>query len=142
MAKWEGFAPGLRTPADLFGKLRRDLARLERDPNDEDAAWDFFITAHHMREWTGLHEPPTAEPARVIWQLANKAKHFYPENQRPPTGRRVLATGSQGAFQADAFQPDAFDTVRLVVELDSPHEVKSALELAREAVAFWEREMR
>jgi hypothetical protein len=121
--------------------MRRDLARLERDPNDDDAAWDFFIEAEHIRHWTGRYRgtPPGIEPLDTMWQLANKAKHFKAENRKP---RRVQATGRRGAFQPDAFDPRAFDTERLVVELDNPPEIKTALDLAREAVAFWEKELR
>jgi hypothetical protein len=41
----------LRTPEDLLGKLRVDLKRLEADPLDQYAAFDFFVSASHMPDW-------------------------------------------------------------------------------------------
>ena len=70
-AKRTGFSPKLETPADLLGKMRHDLDRLEADPSDEYAAWDFFIEAHHIREWVekaGGAKPPGKEWWRTAGQ--------------------------------------------------------------------------
>lgn len=42
---------GLRTASDLLAKLESDLERLKREPTDSYAAFDFFVTAHHLPEW-------------------------------------------------------------------------------------------
>jgi len=41
----------LQTPPDLLSKLRHDFGRLEKDPLDEYAAFDFFVTAYHLLDW-------------------------------------------------------------------------------------------
>jgi hypothetical protein len=139
MTKWEGFSPRLRTGADLLAKMHHDLARLERDPNDDFAAWDFFIEAEHMRDWVtpGAQRQADTELLRAISHLGNRAKHL-----RTDRHTAVSAVGRQGAFDPGAFDPGAFYTERLVVDLDEGQpRTESALELARSAVAFWEREL-
>lgn len=82
MSTFQGFAE-LRTPADLFQKLRHDLERLISRSGDQYAAFDFFVTAEHIVDW--LH--PTDESARrslrnrdpllrITSHLANGVKHF------------------------------------------------------------------
>jgi hypothetical protein len=41
----------LRTAKDLFGKLEHDLVRVKKNPADSYAAFDFFVTAFHLKEW-------------------------------------------------------------------------------------------
>ena len=41
----------LKTPQDLLLKLRREYSRLEQSPLDQDTAFNFFVTAEHMRDW-------------------------------------------------------------------------------------------
>lgn len=82
MSTFQGLAE-LRTPADLFQKLRHDLERLISRSGDQYAAFDFFVTAEHIVDW--LH--PTDRPAReslrnsnpllrITSHLANGVKHF------------------------------------------------------------------
>lgn len=82
MSTFQGLAE-LRTPADLFQKLKHDLERLISLSGDQYAAFDFFVTAEHIVDW--LH--PTDRSAREILQnsdpllritshLANGVKHF------------------------------------------------------------------
>ncbi len=64
-------------------KLEHDLERIKQSPQDQYAAFDFFITAEHIIDW--LH--PTDKKARekirssspllrITSHIANGAKHF------------------------------------------------------------------
>jgi len=73
----------LRTAMDLFGKLERDLQRVKDNPADSYAAFDFFVTAYHLKEWKLGKKPFKTEllqPDKSTWavcsQLANGSKHF------------------------------------------------------------------
>lgn len=50
MPRPKGFAK-TRFVGDLFAKLQHDLQRMRNDPLDEDAAFDFFVTAEYMVDW-------------------------------------------------------------------------------------------
>ena len=50
MNKFKGFFE-LQTAQDLLRKLRHDSQRVKQSPMDSYAAFDFFVTAHHMLEW-------------------------------------------------------------------------------------------
>lgn len=41
----------LQTPRDLLKKAEHDLGRLQLNPHDVYAAWDFFVTIRHLPEW-------------------------------------------------------------------------------------------
>src|SRR5207248_3556210 len=76
---------GTCTPRPL-AKLEHDLGRMESDPTDAYAAFDFFVTAEHLLDW--LH-PDRAngkadreklrnqyEIIQIVSHLACGAKHF------------------------------------------------------------------
>jgi len=82
MSSFKGFAE-LQVPHDLVRKLEYDLERIRKSPQDQYAAFDFFVTAEHIVDW--IH--PTDEPARkqlrssssllkITSHLANGVKHF------------------------------------------------------------------
>jgi hypothetical protein len=75
---YQGFAPELQSARDLPGKLRRDYQRILGGPSDADAAFDFFVTAHHMPEWFYSGDEISANALRkaspllrVVSNLAN-----------------------------------------------------------------------
>lgn len=142
-SRWEGFSPRLRKQSDLLDKLQADLARLERDPGDDYAAWDFFVTAEHMRDWNQARGLPKmgrdAPLLLLVSDLANHGKHFRTDDPRLTNVGDAI--GSTGAFQADAFDPRVFDTVRLVIDLVDPPRTESAVDLARRVVAWWVAEL-
>ena len=49
--KFNGFGKALSKPADLLEKLKFDFSRLSQNPCDVYAAYDFFLTAHHLHHW-------------------------------------------------------------------------------------------
>jgi hypothetical protein len=103
----------LRTAQDLFGKLERDLVRVKKNPADSDAAFDFFVTAFHLRDWKGKNKcfapEQLPQPDKAMWevceQLANGSKHFQVFDTYDSAKHTKL---KDGAFQANAFQADAF----------------------------------
>jgi hypothetical protein len=140
----------LRTAKDLFNKLKRNLVRLEQNPVDEDAAFDFFVTAYHILDWLypgrdnkGQRDTHRdSEPLlQVCDDLCNGAKHFHLDAARH---NRVSDTLTEaGAFDAGGFQQDAFDVGKLVVELSgtaaqSLGAKREVLQLARDVVNYWE----
>lgn len=100
-AKFKGFG-SLRTPADLLGKLRRDLELLQRHPNDQDLNFNFFVTAYHMIDWvlpgnknqTKRKALENSEPLlQICSHLANGAKHFVAEAERHTSVSNVESGG-------------------------------------------------
>ena len=84
MAPFTGFG-ALKTPRDLLRKMEHDHARMESEPSNEYAAFDFFVTAEHMLDWIhpGRNNKKVRESVRdsevllqVTSHIANGAKHF------------------------------------------------------------------
>ena len=84
MAQWRGFSSKLQTPVDLLTKMEHDLARMNTDPNDPFAAFDFFVAAEHIVDWRYPTNADVAtrklirsqDPMKTVSHLANGAKHF------------------------------------------------------------------
>ena len=115
----------LQSARDLLDKLRYDLGRLEREPLDQYAAFDFFVTAWHVLDWLYPGEDVAAKKMRkslrngslilqVCDQLANGSKHFEASATRHNSvrGTELHAGAFSSAFSS------AFDTGKLVVHLD------------------------
>jgi hypothetical protein len=73
----------LKTPADLVWKLRHDLERMATSPQDQYAAFDFFVTAEHIVDWIHPGDRAARESLRssspllrITSHLANGGKHF------------------------------------------------------------------
>jgi hypothetical protein len=145
MAQSEYF--GLRTPADLFDKLKHDYGRLRADPMDSYAAFDFFVTAFHIDSWlraNGRTVTPSPGYESALWevceQLANGLKHFGRSRDN-----RVIegTTRKEGAFNSQVFDSAVFDVGRLEVQL---HDTASkelgasvdVITLAQRVFAYWE----
>ncbi len=99
MVTYTGFF-SLRTPRDLLAKMKYDYQRLSERPTDAYAAFDFFVTAYHMKDW--VRKAATAEEKKLIREtldgsvlfdlcqrIANGAKHF---TETDPTGKEVRET--------------------------------------------------
>ena len=115
----------LRSPRDLLAKLHHDLRRLEAEPLDQYAAFDFFVTAWHMLDWIDPGEDQTAKDRRkairdrsvilkVCDHLASGSKHFQATAKRHDS---VKATEHhRGAFSSGFSR--GFDTSMLCVHLE------------------------
>jgi len=92
----------LETAQLLLEKLTRDLARVERWPNDVDMAFDFFLTADAILDW--LYSGPSAQHQRedlhndpllrAVRELASGANPL--ELKRGERAQRVLAVELSG----------------------------------------------
>jgi hypothetical protein len=111
-----GFGP-LQSSDDLIAKLRHDLDRIEADPLDAYAAFDFMVTARHFPDWdpTRRLHLQSNPYMKVVTDLADGAKHFGERRDKTP---RPEAFTVSGAFDPNVFQHDAFDVGRLMVRLE------------------------
>ncbi len=82
MTDFQGFGE-LQQPRDLVRKLEHDLDRLMNSPQDQYAAFDFFVTAEHIVDWRHPDDRPAREAERgsspllrITSHIANGAKHF------------------------------------------------------------------
>lgn len=83
---------GLTCAADLLRKLEADFERLTREPTDSYAAFDFFVTAHHLPEWLfgadGIARVralrKTDRVPKLVREIADGGKHLV-LTQPPPT---------------------------------------------------------
>jgi hypothetical protein len=130
---------------DLLKKLKFDMKRLEANPADSYAAFDFFITAFHMKDWankSGRRIKPKNSNEKVLMdicaQLANGSKHFDIESNEVIKETEHV----EGAFDT-SFQDNAFQVERLVVHLKGQAakqlgDIVDATALAQMAVHYWE----
>jgi hypothetical protein len=142
----------LENSKDLLEKLEFDLKRMNANPRDSFAAFDFFVSAGHMAEWafpgeTGKNERSARrkEPLLAICsQLGNGAKHFeLTEGRHTSVADTEIA---EGAFQPDAFQPNAFDDGWLVVRFTEEAVEEfgtemTATHLAEQVLEYWRKAM-
>jgi len=152
MSMTPGFGK-LQTPRDLLDKLRHDYRRMERDPLDQYAAFDFFATAESAVDWLlpGKANRVQREQFRqanilieITSHIASGAKHFKAEASHHRSVQHVDAAPS--AFDPNAFDGDAFQTGELEVTLEGPAASAlgpstRALVLAQKVLAFWESQL-
>ena len=143
-----GFAV-LRSLADLLDKLRHDFTRVEDDPADSFAAFDFFVTAEHMLDWAhpGYSNRRVRESLRhshallqVVSHIASGSKHFVAEARQHQSVQHADTVG--GRYDPEV-RPPGVSVGSLYVTLDGP--VANSLgvhvgvfELASQVLRFWE----
>jgi hypothetical protein len=143
----------IASPEDLFQKVGRELDRMRKDPVDSDHAFNFFVTAEHLLDWSypgneGRSEREAERRAvsvlEITWDLANGAKHFKLFDAH----KSVLGTKRLGGFWAKGFWAEGFwakgmfAEPKLVVELSNDQaaelgENPTAIELAEQVHAYW-----
>jgi hypothetical protein len=116
MSKYKGFFE-LKKPENLFRKLKRDFERMKSEPLSSDAAFDFFVTAHHMLDWVFPDDKPSQvakENSELLLQvcshLANGSKHFEATAKKHQSVKDTEQHA--GAFSSDFssdFDIDRFD---------------------------------
>jgi hypothetical protein len=125
-----GFAR-LRTASDLLRKLQADRERLQKNPIDDYAAFDFVVTAAHFKQWLDAdwrNRPQGASVPSLQWEwaraicfdIADRAKHF---NHR---GEVLAVAKFKGGFDPRAFS-DGWSRAALLIELPRPQEREAAL---------------
>ena len=82
MSNFKGFAE-LQVPRDLVNKLEYDLERVLKSPQDQYAAFDFFVTAEHIVDWIHPNDKKARYKIRynssllkITSHIANGVKHF------------------------------------------------------------------
>lgn len=145
MAAFSGFGE-LRTPRDLVRKLEHDLRRMEESPEDQFAAFDFFVTAEHIVDW--LHPNGKAERnalrshnalLRVTSHVANGAKHFAATAKC----HRSVANLKKSRYAEPGYFEEGYVAEPLVVHLttDEAREIGSgsieAVALAQRVLEYW-----
>ena len=149
MGRLTGFGR-LQTPEHLLGKLRHDYSRIQQEPGDEYAAFDFFVTAEHLLDWlwpgqinrSRREQFRSSDPLlEVTSHIASGVKHFVAEaKHHQSVGHADVAPA---AF-SDAFDPGAFQTSdELFVTLDGRAEAQfgpkiGVRPLGARILAFWE----
>jgi hypothetical protein len=140
----------LKAPSDLLEKLKVDCARLQAEPADSYAAFDFFVTAWHLVDWLHPGNPGKADRKALLARssllavcqhVANVVKHL---ELNDPNLTSVSDAGAEGTF--DRTFDFTFDRVRLVLRLDGQARVElghtvDVSELAPLVVAWWETEL-
>lgn len=146
----DGFA-NLVSPKDLRRKLEHDRARIAADPNDTFAAFDFFVTAEHLLDWTLPDAPEVSmrkareqrraeEPLLAIAShVASGAKHFRvtaKHHTRVTHADTHEGSVDSNAFSPSAFSPSAFAMPGLHIRLDDGS-VLHVSELADRLLEYW-----
>ncbi|BDU16282.1 hypothetical protein LA521A_14830 [Lysobacter auxotrophicus] len=147
---FSGFAE-LNTPDDLLLKLRHDWARMGDDPEDQYAAFDFFVTAEHIIDWL-YPDDKNARSAlrqenailRVTSHLANGAKHFRTKDRRHSSVLNV----EKSRYVAKGYVEEGYFAEPLLVHLDEEEAgllgVDGSIDartLASRVLQFWERKI-
>ncbi len=147
MAQTEGFFE-LRTPKQLLDKLHADLQRLKSAlPTSKEAqyaAFDFFVTAEHLPEW--LARVTCKDPrllrrypdGPLVSHVANGAKHFRIDQKRHDVVRDMRAHSR--AFASSAFNNDAFDVDRLIIDREDGVS-EAVLNVASRVLGHWTKEL-
>ena len=108
----QGFGE-LTLPSHLLYKLEHDFERMKTSPQDQYAAFDFFVTAEHIIDW--IHPDCKLDREalrlnvallRITSHIANGAKHFEAKANRHKsitgiTKERVVEVGyvEEGYFE-------------------------------------------
>lgn len=141
---------GFRSASELFDKLQADYQRLASDPLDSYAAYDFFVTAWHLVDWT--HSPvhdsggrdallARAPVLRVCEQVAVGAKHV-----EPYATRYALASNAESATPwAPLTWPPSTWTGDLFIRFDGRArelygDQLTVMQLAQLVIDVWRRE--
>lgn len=142
-----GFAK-LKQPEDLYRKLLHDRERMQVTPLDLYAAFDFFVTAEHMRDWVlPGHNGAKGREAlrknnlvlRLVSHLANGSKHFQAEDKRHQSVEDVI----EDSYAEPDYVEDDYWEQPLVCHLTLAEQDAlgslfiTAVDLADRTLQFW-----
>lgn len=134
----KGFTPKLQSAEDLLEKLEWDLQRLEKSPSDIYAAFDFFVTAEHIPDWTKNKSiKKDNDLLMVVSHVANGAKHFEVSSDRHQSVTEIeLRTDS---WPDESGVPGEHIYINFNMDKGKFSGLElSALSLARLVYKFWE----
>jgi hypothetical protein len=147
----------LQTADDLYAKLKRDFARLQAEPTDTDAAYNFFVTGWHLLEWA--HPGRAQEDLRarkrdanvellIAEHLAVAGKHFAPKDPRLESvdGGKRSGVWSDSVWGANVWAKGTWAET-LTVHLDGKArdilgDKIDVMPLAERLMNFWHQEFR
>jgi hypothetical protein len=145
----------LKTPHDLLKKLKYDLEQLKLQPRNSYLAFNFLVTAEHMKDWIypGRENKNIRENLengsallQVCSHVANGAKHFQVEAKHHKSVKDTRKTGGYwGAsyWASGVFAGSFWGKGALVVQLEGEAETQfgssiGVVDLAERIVSFWE----
>lgn len=145
MADFQGFGE-LQKPEDLVRKLKHDLDRLRNSPQDQYAAFDFFVTAEHIIDWLHPDDRAAREAKRasspllrITSHIANGAKHFEAKAKH----HRSVSGVEKARYVEPGYAEEGYFADPLIVRL-TPDEEKTigqnpveAISLAEQVYEFW-----
>ena len=145
MSRFQGFAE-LRVPLDLVRKLEYDLERILKSPQDQNAAFDFFVTAEHIVDWIHPDDATARTTLRssssllkVTSHLANGAKHFEAKAKH----HRSVTDVEKSTYVATGYIEDGYTEESLIVHLSAEEQQwfgNCSIEvaaLARQVYEYW-----
>lgn len=145
MGEFKQFAE-LRTPCDLVRKLEFDLERILQSPQDQYAAFDFFVTAEHIMDWIYPEDENARKSVRssspllrITSHLANGAKHFHAKARH----HRSVADVEKCRYVADGYVEDGYVADPLIVRLTSTEAIAFGQDcvevdaLAQQVYEYW-----
>lgn len=113
----QGFGE-LRRPADLLRKLRHDIERMKTSPQDQYAAFDFFVTAEHIIDWLHPNSNHDREALRlnvallrITSHIGNGAKHFEAKANRH---KSITAITKERVFEVGCVEEGCFKEPLLI----------------------------
>ncbi len=104
----------LQTPGDLLRKLRADLEDLKKQPRNSYLAFNFFVTAEHMKDWLfpgyektqkrkAIHD--SSQVLQICSHVANGAKHFVAQSSQH---KAVSDTKRRGGYWASNYWASSY----------------------------------
>jgi hypothetical protein len=148
----------LKTPHQLFEKLKRDYAHVRSSPDDSDGWFNFFVTADHLADWFCGDEAAAKKMQqsnallRIVHRLSINAKHHEQKSAKPGTVRLspVEYTHEARVFSLDQNQspPQPVEAGKAFWLELSPTEASefgsefvSAQKIALGVVEFWAKQL-
>lgn len=145
MNNFKGFAE-LRTSQDLVRKLEYDLERIQKSPQDQYAAFDFFVTAEHIVDWIYPNDKKmrrevrsSSSLLRITSHVANGAKHFEAKAHK----HQSVTDVEKSRYVEAGYAEDGYFEDPLVVHLTSDEQQllgQSVIEitsLAQQVYEYW-----
>jgi hypothetical protein len=143
----------LETSQELYGKLKRDFAAFEQDQLNSDLAFNLFVTAWHLLEWTYPNDSSKQKQIRdsnavlqVCEHLAVGAKHFNATNKKHQSVKQSGFSGgawASGVWAKGSWAPGVWgEKLSITLENDAATQLGnsiSAIDLAKNVMDFWEK---
>jgi hypothetical protein len=146
VSSFKGFAE-LRVPRDLVKKLEYDLERVLQSPQDQYAAFDFFVTAEHIVDWIHPDDRKAREAARssssllrITSHLANGVKHF----EAKMAHHQSVADVEKSRYVEAGYVEEGYFEDALIIHLSAAEQSsfgQSSIEaavLAKQVYEYWQ----